>query len=360
MKRVYVFFSILVILASIAGVSAISPTISAAQAEGRSYDDDCWIQDKELNGIQYSPQNGGSFIITIVTGNGHYDTSKGEFPYVYLVKPGGEEIGLGIPLKDDDGDYDIYTYRAEYTDIDEAMRPETRVYALPSGADKAGLYCKNSTNPDAGIVTFADYNFEDACDVLPDTKDKELNEENKAACEQAMNDNESLDVSCETEPKDHRQQCQDMGVYYYNSQKDVYDFDCFEPGDDDYSERYAEDCSSGELESLCDAQDKVFVRVLSTGNNGSCLSFLGLIKTLINYALLASTLIVAVMLLRGGFNYTTSRGDPAGLFEARDQIMHATIGVVLIATAYIIVLFLQGSFGFLGLDLVGPFGDIFN
>jgi hypothetical protein len=55
-----------------------------------------------------------------------------------------------------------------------------------------------------------------------------------------------------------------------------------------------------------------------------------------------------------------SRGDPAGLFEARDMILHATIGLVLLATAYIIILFLQGSFGFLQLNLVGPFGKVFE
>ncbi len=108
-----------------------------------------------------------------------------------------------------------------------------------------------------------------------------------------------------------------------------------------------------------DSEGWVYVRAFGQDPETSCVTFLGFTKSLINYAMLIATLVAAYMFMMGGFKYTMSRGNPAGLIEARDQIMHATIGLVLLAVSYIVILILQDSFGFLHLDLVGPFGYLF-
>ncbi len=115
-----------------------------------------------------------------------------------------------------------------------------------------------------------------------------------------------------------------------------------------------------ECKSRPQNQGWVYVRVFAVDPANSCVTFLGFTKSLINYAMLIATLVAAYMFMMGGFKYTMSRGNPAGLIEARDQIMHATIGLVLLAVSYIVILILQGSFGFLHLDLVGPFGAVFG
>lgn len=153
----------------------------------------------------------------------------------------------------------------------------------------------------------------------------------------------------------HQAECYGNPTTYFASSTH---HSCFDEGTD-----YANNCSNDDAQTECSNKTQadgtkagaVYVRVLGTGQHGSCLTFIGLTKSIVNYALFISSLVAAFMLLKGGFKYTTSRGDAAGLMEARDQIMHATIGVILLACAYIIILFLQGSFSFLGLNLVGPF-----
>ena len=104
----------------------------------------------------------------------------------------------------------------------------------------------------------------------------------------------------------------------------------------------------------------VYVRAFGIDPENSCITFIGFSRTIINYAMLVAALIAGAMLLKGGFKYTVSRGNAAALIEARDEILHASIGLAMLASAYVAILFLQGSLGFLGLDLVGPFSAVFG
>jgi hypothetical protein len=123
------------------------------------------------------------------------------------------------------------------------------------------------------------------------------------------------------------------------------------------------ECKAERGKDTCEKnKDKgwVYVRAFGTDPETSCVSFIGFTKTIINYALLIAALIAGAMLLKGGFKYVVSRGSATGLMEARDEILHASIGIVLLAVAYVAILFLQGSLGFLGVDLVGPFAAVFG
>lgn len=118
-------------------------------------------------------------------------------------------------------------------------------------------------------------------------------------------------------------------------------------------------CKAKRGKADCDkkqSQGFVYTYVLGSNPETSCYSFTSVITVLMQYAMLIAAVICGFMFLWGGIKYTISKGNPAALMEARDQILHATIGLVIILMAYIIVLFLQGSLGFLGINLVGPFG----
>jgi hypothetical protein len=122
------------------------------------------------------------------------------------------------------------------------------------------------------------------------------------------------------------------------------------------------DCKVKRGQAECEKnKDKgwVYVRAFGQDPETSCVSFIGFTKTIINYAMLIAALIAGAMLLKGGFKYVVSRGSATALIEARDEILHASIGIVLLAVAYVAILFLQGSLGFLGVDLVGPFALLF-
>jgi hypothetical protein len=131
-----------------------------------------------------------------------------------------------------------------------------------------------------------------------------------------------------------------------------------------YDSEYAKACTPEAAKKECDAKTStdgsVYIRAFGDNKAGSCVTFLGFTQSIIKYVMLAASIIVGFMLLTGGFKYLTSRGNVAALTDARDQILHATIGVVLLATAYLIILVLQGSFGYLQLDLIGPFGAVFG
>ena len=118
------------------------------------------------------------------------------------------------------------------------------------------------------------------------------------------------------------------------------------------------DCESKNNSQTTEDENRgayVYLRAFGTDPENSCVTFVGFSRTIIDYALLIAALIAGGMLLKGGFKYTVSRGNAVALMEARDEIIHASIGVMILAVAYVAILFLQGSLGFLGLDLIGPF-----
>lgn len=52
-----------------------------------------------------------------------------------------------------------------------------------------------------------------------------------------------------------------------------------------------------------------------------------------------------LMITMGGFKYITSGGDPKAAAAARQTITHALMGLILVAAAYLILLFIQNFTG---------------
>lgn len=64
-----------------------------------------------------------------------------------------------------------------------------------------------------------------------------------------------------------------------------------------------------------------------------------LIKNIINFLLLIAGVIAVIMLIIGGFKYSTSSGDSNSIVSAKNTILYAIIGLIVSATAYTIVNF---------------------
>lgn len=64
-----------------------------------------------------------------------------------------------------------------------------------------------------------------------------------------------------------------------------------------------------------------------------------LINNIINFLLLIAGIIAVIMLIIGGFKYSTSSGDSNATASAKNTILYAIIGLVITATAYTIVNF---------------------
>ncbi len=69
------------------------------------------------------------------------------------------------------------------------------------------------------------------------------------------------------------------------------------------------------------------------------------IKTAINLLLYVIGILAVVMLIVGGFKYTTSSGDPGKVDEAKKTILYAVIGLIVAILAFAIVNFVATQFG---------------
>ncbi len=99
---------------------------------------------------------------------------------------------------------------------------------------------------------------------------------------------------------------------------------------------------------------KVFARAF----NNACVTLPEFITTLINYVMMFASVIAGFMFLQGGIKIIASRGNPTAVVEARSTLLHAAIGLVLLATSYVIINFLSNSFGYgvtTDINLLGPF-----
>ncbi len=65
----------------------------------------------------------------------------------------------------------------------------------------------------------------------------------------------------------------------------------------------------------------------------------GIVTTTINILSLAVGIIAVIMLIVGGFKYITSGGDSGKVTSAKNSIVYAVIGLVIVALAQIIVQF---------------------
>jgi hypothetical protein len=101
-------------------------------------------------------------------------------------------------------------------------------------------------------------------------------------------------------------------------------------------------------------QGKVFARAF----NNACVTLPEFVQTLVNYVMMFAAIIAGFMFLQGGLKIIASRGNPAAIVEARSTLINAGVGLVLLATSYVLIHFLSNAFGYgvtTDINLLGPF-----
>ena len=76
------------------------------------------------------------------------------------------------------------------------------------------------------------------------------------------------------------------------------------------------------------------------------------ISSVFGFLLIVAGLLAFAMLIIGGIQMITSGGDKAGLETARNRIVHAIIGLIVVFSAWAITILLQN---FLGITILGNF-----
>ena len=89
---------------------------------------------------------------------------------------------------------------------------------------------------------------------------------------------------------------------------------------------------------------------LATSNNGNCASddsasgkVNGLITLVINIFSLVVGVVAVIMIIIGGLKYITSSGDSNNVTSAKNTILYAVVGLVIVALAQFIVKFVLGK-----------------
>lgn len=72
-------------------------------------------------------------------------------------------------------------------------------------------------------------------------------------------------------------------------------------------------------------------------------SLMSRVQVIINVALSVIGVVAVVMIIYGGFTYTTSRGDPEKIKKAKNTILYGIIGLVVALLAFAIVNFVLGE-----------------
>lgn len=64
----------------------------------------------------------------------------------------------------------------------------------------------------------------------------------------------------------------------------------------------------------------------------------------LNIAYLLAGIIAVIVIIIGGFMYTTSGGDSSGVTKAKNLILYAVVGLIVIIAAFAITNFVLGNF----------------
>jgi len=88
---------------------------------------------------------------------------------------------------------------------------------------------------------------------------------------------------------------------------------------------------------------------LNGGNNADCggrqpqNKLNSLIETIVNVITVIVGIVAVIMIIYGGFRYITSGGETAGVAAAKNTIIYAIVGLIIVAMAQIIVKFIIGK-----------------
>lgn len=88
-------------------------------------------------------------------------------------------------------------------------------------------------------------------------------------------------------------------------------------------------------EAICEGVGKTAGATGCVGNN----SLDGIVKTVINVMSMIVGIIAVIMIIIGGIKYVTSSGDSNNVNSAKNTILYAIIGLVVVALAQVIVRF---------------------
>lgn len=96
--------------------------------------------------------------------------------------------------------------------------------------------------------------------------------------------------------------------------------------------------------SLCGATNTLTTNAQACAQNGSENTGLNnIISLVINVFSVVVGFIAIIMIIYGGFKYITSGGDSGNVTAAKNTIMYALIGLVIVALAQLIVRFVLGK-----------------
>ena len=68
-----------------------------------------------------------------------------------------------------------------------------------------------------------------------------------------------------------------------------------------------------------------------------------IVKNVVNTAMTVLAVVSVIMLIYGGYNYTTSGGDASKVTKAKNTILYAVIGLIIALLALAIVNFILGE-----------------
>ena len=74
------------------------------------------------------------------------------------------------------------------------------------------------------------------------------------------------------------------------------------------------------------------------------LSATQIVSNVLNTVYFVSGIVAVIVIILAGYKYTTSIGDSGAITKAKTSILHAVIGLVVIALAFVITWFVIGRF----------------
>ncbi len=77
----------------------------------------------------------------------------------------------------------------------------------------------------------------------------------------------------------------------------------------------------------------------SKGTNSQESKLNNMIKNIVNFISVIVGVVAVIMIIYGGFRYITSGGDSAGVGAAKNTIIYALVGLIIVALAQVIVKF---------------------
>lgn len=104
-------------------------------------------------------------------------------------------------------------------------------------------------------------------------------------------------------------------------------------------------CSSEIRQNLCSGAnlsatpDATACDNLDNNTTGAASSFNGILKSVINVFSLVVGIVAVLMIIFAGFRYITSGGKESNVGSAKNTILYAVIGLVIVALAQVIVRF---------------------